>query len=66
MVEMNNQIARLEMRSEQLRIHLLSLSRGSAEAAQVRKELFGMLQNLVALKSRRDMLESVLGLEAAA
>jgi hypothetical protein len=66
MLELNNQIARLEMRSEQLRIHLLSLSTGSAEAAQVRVELFGKLQNLVVLKTRRDRLQSVLGLEAAA
>ena len=53
MVELNNQIARLEMRSEQLNIHLRSVDRLSKEAGEARAVLFAMLENLVVLKTRR-------------
>ena len=57
MIQLNNQIARLEMRSEQLRIHLQFLDRESREAAEARLMLFAMLQNLVVLKGRREHFE---------
>jgi len=60
MVELNNQIARLEMRSEQLSIHLRSVGRLSKEAGEARAVLFAMLENLVVLKTRR--LASPIGL----
>ena len=64
MIELNNQIARLEMRSEQLRIHLRLLDTVSPEAGEARSVLFAMLQNLVVLKGRREWLESELDLAA--
>ena len=64
MIQLNNQIARLEMRSEQLRLHLRSLERGSIAAEQVRWDLFRMLQHLVVLKGRRQRFESELDLAA--
>ena len=64
MLELLNQIARLEMRSEQLCIHLQSLNRVSPDAAAARLMLFAMLQNLVVLKGRREWLESELDLAA--
>jgi hypothetical protein len=57
MLELNNQIARLEMRSEQLRFHLRSLNRDSVAAEQARWDLFRMLQHLVVLKGQRHRLE---------
>jgi hypothetical protein len=60
MVELNNQIARLEMRSEQLNIHIRSVDRLPKEAGEARAVLFAMLQNLVVLKTRR--LASHIGL----
>ena len=47
MVQLNdlqNRTARLELRIEQLRIHLQSLNRGSSEATEVSSMLFGMLR----------------------
>jgi hypothetical protein len=64
--DLQNRIARLELRIEQLRIHLQSLDRGSSEATEVRSMLFGMLQDLVALKEGREHLEAELDLEEAA
>jgi hypothetical protein len=64
MIQLNNQIARLEMRSEQLRIHLRSLNRVSPQTGEARSVLFAMLQNLVVLKGRRERLESELDLAA--
>jgi hypothetical protein len=64
MLELNNQIARLEMRAEQLRFHLRFLDRDSIAAEQARWDLFRMLQKLVMLTGRRQRLESGLDLAA--
>jgi hypothetical protein len=61
-----NAIARLELRIEQLRIHLQLLTRGPSEATEVRSMLFGMLEDLVALKEEREQLEALLNLDEAA
>jgi hypothetical protein len=63
--DINTRIARLELKIEQLRIHLNSLGRASAEASEVRSMLYGMLQELTALKEAREQLEVALDLEAA-
>jgi hypothetical protein len=60
MFELNNQIARLELCSEQLRIHLRSLDKASPEADEVRSDLLMMLQKLVALKDRRFEIQGAL------
>jgi hypothetical protein len=57
MLELNNQIARLEMRSEQLRLHLCFLKWDSVAAEQARWDLFRMLQHLVVLRGQRHRLE---------
>ena len=64
--DLHKRIARLELRIEQLRFHLQLLARGSFESTEVRSRLFGMLQDLVALKEEREHLEAVLGLDEAA
>jgi hypothetical protein len=66
MIHLHHQIARLEVRCEQLRLYIQSLDRGSAEARQTRVQLFAMLQHLVGLKDQRKRLESEFGLDAAA
>jgi len=58
--DLHKRMARLELRSEQLRIHLQLLDRASSEATEVRSMLFGILQEL-ALKEEREHLEAVLG-----
>jgi hypothetical protein len=58
--DMSTRITRLELRIEQLRIHLQSLSRASVEAAEVRSMLYGMLQQLATLKEDREELEAAL------
>ena len=62
--DLNTHIARLELRIEQLRIHLQSLGRASSEATEVRLMLYAMLQELVGLKERREQLEAVLEMAA--
>jgi hypothetical protein len=66
MMDLNDKIARLEIRVEQVLIHLRMLVRGSAEAEPVRSELFKMLTLLRRYKQRREHLEELLGLEIAA
>jgi hypothetical protein len=66
MLELRNKIARLEICSEQLRLHLRSLPRTSAEAEEVRSDLLAMLQTLAKLKDRRQRLAAELKLEEAA
>jgi hypothetical protein len=66
MLELNNRISRLEICSEQLRIHLRSIDRTSLEADEVRSELLMMLQDLARLKRERLRLESSLGTGIAA
>jgi hypothetical protein len=63
---LNQRIARLELRIEQLRIHLLSLVRASSEATEVRSMLYGMLRGLVGLKEEREQLEALLELDEVA
>ena len=50
-MNLEDRIARLELRREQLGIHLRDLRNGR-EATQVRSELYGMLQELADLKAR--------------
>jgi hypothetical protein len=64
--DLHKRIARLELRIEQLRIHLQLLARGCSEATEVRSMLFGMLRDLVALKEEREQLEALLNLDEAA
>jgi hypothetical protein len=66
MLALNNQIARLEMRCEQLIIHLRTSDRHAADARVRRADLYGMLKELERLKRRRERLETALGLPQAA
>jgi len=71
MSELNERIAGLEMCSEQLRIHLRSVSRDSLEAQEVRSDLLSMLQesmlqDMAALKGERQRLARDLQIEDAA
>ena len=54
MRELEDEIALLELRSEQLLIHIQELPRGSPEAIVARADLDIMLQRLVAVKGERD------------
>jgi hypothetical protein len=54
MRELEGEIALLELRSEQLLIHIQELPRGSPEAIVARADLDIMLQRLVAVKGERD------------
>ena len=60
MVKLNNRIASLEMRAEQLRIHLQSLSRQSGDAEQGRSRLYVIMQELTELKAERERREAEL------
>ena len=53
MRELEGEIARLELRSEQLLIHIQELPRGSPEAIVARADLDIMRQRLVAAKGER-------------
>jgi len=66
MRSLQNQIARLEMRAEQILIHLRSITRDTVEAEKNRSDLLAMLLLLVALKGRRERVEESLGLQHAA
>jgi hypothetical protein len=63
MVDLNNQIARLDMLAEQLAIHLQDLARNASEAARARSELYALLQKLAELKAERDRREALLEME---
>jgi hypothetical protein len=64
MFELNGEIARLEMRCEQLIIHLRT---GNAPDADVRRaDLYALLKEMERLKRKRERLESELGLQQAA
>jgi hypothetical protein len=58
MLELNDQIARLERRSEQLCLHLHSMDKNSQLANDVRSDLLTILQTLAALKGRRQRMEA--------
>ena len=64
-MKLENRIARLELRAEQLGIHLQDLSRNGSEATQVRSELYGMLQELAELKTEQARRKALLDLEEA-
>ena len=66
MRSLQNQIARLEMRAEQILIHLRSIPRDTVEPEKNRSDLLAMLLLLVALKGRRERVEESLGLQHAA
>lgn len=66
MLEFNSQIAGLEMRCEQLIIHLRTTGRGAPDAHVRRADLYAMLKELERLKRNRERLESELGLPRAA
>jgi len=53
MANLDSQIARLEMRAEQLAIHLQDLARNGSEAARARSALYASLQELTELKAER-------------
>jgi hypothetical protein len=52
--ELEDEIALLELRSEQLLIHLRELPRGSPDAIDARAYLDTMVHRLVTLKAERD------------
>jgi hypothetical protein len=56
MRELENEIALLELRAEQLLIHIQHLKCGSPEAIVVRANLDTMMQRLVAAKAERDRM----------
>jgi hypothetical protein len=64
--ELNDQINRLELRTEQLIIHLRSLIHQTNEAKMARMHLLCLLQSLVILKGERQRLEDGLELAEAA
>jgi len=66
MFELNNQIARLELRCEQLIIHLRTSDRTTADSRVCRADLYSMLKELARLKRKREQLESTLDLPHAA
>jgi len=54
MRDLEDEIALLELRSEQLLIHLQEVPRGSPDAIDARASLDTMMQSLVILKAERD------------
>jgi hypothetical protein len=56
MRELEDEIARLELRSQQLLIHLQELPSRSPDALQARKDLEGMAKRLALVKGQRDRL----------
>ena len=66
MFELNSQIARLELRCEQLIIHLQTSDRNSEDARVRKADLYSMLKELARLKRKREQLEVSLGLPHAA
>ena len=66
MRQLNDRIARLEICSEQLRIHLRSVPKDASQAEEVRSRLLSMLLGLVSLKGHRQRLEESLELNDAA
>ena len=65
MFELNGEIARLEIRSEQLIIHLRT-TRNAPDADVRRADLYALLKEMERLKRKRERLESELGLSQAA
>ena len=63
MAELDKQIARLEMRAEQLTILLRDLARNEPEAASARSELYALIWQLAELKVEREWREALLETE---
>jgi hypothetical protein len=55
---LDDRIVRLEIRTEQFRIHLASIDRNSRDAQPAGVELLSMLKKLVVLKTLRERRES--------
>jgi hypothetical protein len=53
MLDLDNHIARVELRAEQMAIHLQELGRSALYAPSARSELYAILQQLAVLKSER-------------
>lgn len=66
MSELGSQIARLELRCEQLIIHLRTSNRNSEDARVRRTDLYTLLKELARLKRKREQFEVSLGLPHAA
>ena len=66
MYALNNKIARLEMRAEQVLIHLQLLGRRSSASEEARRFLFAMLIRLLRYKEQRERMEDVLAPDQAA
>ena len=64
MRELEDEINLLQLRTEQLLIHLRHVERASADAARARVELLMMLERLVAAKTERDTILGELELAA--
>ena len=60
MPDLDNQIARLELRAEQMAIHLQELGRNSPYASSARSALYAILQQLAVLKSKRRRRDAIL------
>ena len=58
MWDLSSEILRLEIRAEQVIIHLRSMERRTGEAAEARNELMKMLGELRRLKEQRDRPEA--------
>jgi len=66
MLALNSEIARLELRCEQLIIHLRTGDPTAADARLRRADLYAMLRELARLKRKREQLEGALNLPHAA
>ena len=66
MLDLENQIARLELRAEQMSIHLQSLGQNAREASRTRSELDAMMRELVELKAERERRRALVEAEEAA
>jgi hypothetical protein len=60
MLELNNLIARLEIRIEQYLIHLSHMDKTTSEAKHARTELYAMLRDLRSRKRQRQEFEYAL------
>jgi hypothetical protein len=66
MPDLDDQIARLELRAEQVAIHLQELARNTPDRVRARSELEVMLQQLSELKAERTRREALRQWETAA
>ena len=62
MLDLDNHIARLELRAEQMAIHLQQLGRNVPDAASTRSELYAILQKLAELKLERRRRNAMLAM----